>query len=77
MMFLVLTKYIQGCSISKTQLRNLDGVLLATGAIFKDGRHNFDAFQSFCDISANKAARALKLVSLPMFMITRDPMDAI
>ena len=69
MIIFVLRNELQGNSISKSDLRNLDGVNL--------NHHDFGAIQTFCNIVAYNEVRILKLVSLPMFMMLRDPIDAI
>ena len=58
-------------------MRNPDGVSLATDAIFKDGGRDLGVFASFFNISAYMAARALKLMSTPMFLILRNPTNMI
>ena len=58
-------------------MRNPDGVSVATDAIFKDGGGDLGVFASFFNISAYMAARALKLMSTPMFLIVRIPANMI
>ena len=49
----------------------------STAAIFQDGRHVLGAFKSFFNILAYKAVRNLILVSIPMFMMLRNPINMI
>ena len=71
MMIFVFRNYLGGNSISKTDLKNLDGVImLSHWRYFKDGRHDFGVIPTFCNILAYNEVRTLKCGPLPMLMVS-------